>query len=102
MLTSPLVDLVTDPHLFSTTFRKPQNNARSRRVTYIIALVVGVFLGAGIHKHAGPEVVILLAGCMKFGVLLSFFVTASEEEHMERAQAAQIEQERTEPSIPAR
>ncbi|ORY83159.1 hypothetical protein BCR37DRAFT_379146 [Protomyces lactucae-debilis] len=95
MLTSPLVDLVTDPHLFSTSFHKAHDNPRSRRVSYIVALVVGVFLGAGIHKHAGPEVVILIAGCMKLVILLSFLVTASEAEHEERARAEREQVEAT-------
>jgi hypothetical protein len=42
MLTSPFVDLLTDPHLF-VPFRHPHSRARNLRVLYIISLVGGSF-----------------------------------------------------------
>ncbi|KAL7413001.1 hypothetical protein BDY24DRAFT_329534, partial [Mrakia frigida] len=56
MLTSPLIDLLTDRHFFRPLFH-PLARARNVRTLYVIALVGGSFLGAGIHKGSGTETV---------------------------------------------
>lgn len=42
MLTSPFVDLLTDPYLF-VTFKHPHSRARNLRVLYIFTLLGGSF-----------------------------------------------------------
>lgn len=79
MLTSPFVDLLTDPYLFSLTVSESHNTARNRRASYIVSLIAGCFIGATIHKYAGSKVVVLVAGSLKVLVFATFFVTPAEK-----------------------
>lgn len=74
MLTSPFADVLCDPHLFSLSCRGAEVNVpRNRRMGYILLLVLGVFLGATMHRFVGTTPVLLLAGCLKVVVLLTVF-----------------------------
>ena len=103
MLTSPFVDLLTDPHLF-VPFRHPQSRARNLRVGYIFSLVGGSFrsyplflpsghsrlasdpasmlptaaVGAGLIKAHSTELVWWLAVGIRF--VIFFWVVALEGE----------------------
>ncbi len=75
MLSSPLVDLLTDPNLF----RFPSHPAavpRNRRAIYIVSIISGSFVGACAHRYAGTECAIYVAVGIK--VCVAVWVTLAK------------------------
>lgn len=62
MATAAWVDLMIDPHLFSGL---RGNIGRNRRVVFIIALVVGGFVGAAVYRFAGSAETVLVSAVGK-------------------------------------
>ncbi|PWN50674.1 hypothetical protein IE53DRAFT_295392, partial [Violaceomyces palustris] len=55
MLTSPFIDLLTDPLLFANPMRTSEAKVRSRniRFVYIVMLILGAVIGSLIHRFGG-------------------------------------------------
>jgi len=61
-MTSSFVDLMADKYL-CVGFTHPKAGPRNRRVAYLLAMIVGGFLGAVVHQYAGSwETVVLTLG----------------------------------------
>ncbi|KAJ8589452.1 hypothetical protein M405DRAFT_881592 [Rhizopogon salebrosus TDB-379] len=73
MLTSPFIDFLTDRHLFAGSWNDGKLMGRNRRLCYISAIWGGAFLGAIMHRYWGSKEVILMVGCMKLGIMASFW-----------------------------
>ena len=87
MLTSPFIDLLTDSNFFAPTphprsshpFHHPRSRPRNVRVLYVLALIGGCFLGAGVHKAGGTETVMWVSVAMRVGVMGWVGVLKGEE-----------------------
>lgn len=70
MLTSPLIDLLTDPNLFlRLPHSDPRVRPRNTRAMYVVALVGGSFIGAAVHRKVGTEWVMWVSVMLRVGVL---------------------------------
>jgi uncharacterized membrane protein YoaK (UPF0700 family) len=78
MATAAWVDLMIDPHLFSTG--KGRGQGRNRRVMFLIALVVGGFVGAALYRWKGSAVAIAVSAGGKGVVCLGWMFVKGEEE----------------------
>lgn len=67
MVTSAYIDLFADPDILT-----PRNRPRNRRLLFIVALVVGSFIGAGAYAMVEPALPLLLASLCKAAVCVSF------------------------------
>ena len=63
-MTSSYVDLMADKYLF-VGFRHPKAGPRNRRLAYILAMVIGGFIGSTIHRFAGSYVVVIVTIALK-------------------------------------
>jgi hypothetical protein len=81
MLTSPFIDLLTDPNFFaplplpppfvsSHPFTHPRSRQRNVRSLYVFVLIGGCFIGAGIHKGGGTELVLWLSVGLRVAVVI--------------------------------
>ncbi len=68
MLTSPFIDLLTDPKLF-----KLHNLSRNRRLFYVIFFIAGAIVGSFSYTRVSSEFTLGIAGVVKSLVALSFF-----------------------------
>ncbi|CAF1141966.1 unnamed protein product [Adineta steineri] len=68
VLTSPFMDLLTDPKLF-----KRHNIPRNRRFFYILLFLVGIIVGSFSYKEMSSEFTLGIAGVVKALVAISFF-----------------------------
>ena len=66
MVTSAYIDLVTDRALFAA-----RNRPRNRRGAFVLALLLGSFIGAAAYREVSPAFALLLAGLVKLGVCIS-------------------------------
>ena len=98
MATAAWVDLVVDPELFAwgvgsaatggdgnnAKEGRPKTRGRDRRIMFIIALVIGGFLGAVLYRFGGSKVAIAVSGMGKGVVVVGFWFhegeTGDEEE----------------------
>lgn len=76
-MTSSYVDLVSDRYLF-VGFTHKKAGARNRRLGYVLAMIIGSFIGAIMHKYAGSWVVVVVAMGFKFAVLLLMSVAPAD------------------------
>ena len=77
-MTSSYVDLMADKHLF-VGFKHPQAGPRNRRVAYILAMVIGGFVGAVLHRYAGSWVVVVVTISLKLIVMGMMSVLPAEK-----------------------
>jgi uncharacterized membrane protein YoaK (UPF0700 family) len=68
MATAAWVDLLIDPELLSK-----ENRARERRVSFLICLIAGAFVGALVYLRVGSSFALLLSGIGKLVVTIIFF-----------------------------
>ncbi|CAK7220554.1 hypothetical protein SBRCBS47491_004227 [Sporothrix bragantina] len=78
MATAAWVDLVIDPRLFTI-----DNRPRTRRVVFLIALVIGALLGAAIYRTAGSSIAILVSGAGKLVVAFMYLFNEAEKPKVE-------------------
>ncbi|CAK7208708.1 hypothetical protein SEUCBS140593_000264 [Sporothrix eucalyptigena] len=78
MATAAWVDLLIDPRLF--TFN---NRPRTRRIVFLLALVVGALLGAAIYRTVGSSVAILVSGGGKLIVAFMYLFNEFEKPKVE-------------------
>lgn len=75
MATAAWVDLMIDPHLFSG-FKG--NRGRNHRIAFLLALVLGGFIGAAIYRYAGSAIAILISGVGKALVTVGWMLVPAE------------------------
>ncbi|OAA73260.1 DUF1275 domain protein [Cordyceps fumosorosea ARSEF 2679] len=75
MATAAWVDLIIDQKLFAL-----KNRPRTRRVSFLVALIVGSLVGALIYREAGSPTAIAVSGAGKLIVTLMFIFTNAEKE----------------------
>ena len=57
MVTSTYIDSVVD--------------LQNRRMSFVLSLILGSFIGAALYRHTGASSAFLLAACIKFAVILN-------------------------------
>lgn len=75
MATAAWVDLVIDPRVLAAG-----NCSRNRRASFLVALVVGSFVGALMHIKVGPSWALLLSSVIKMAVTVTMLFTKSKTE----------------------
>lgn len=68
MVTSAYVDFVVDPLVLARS-----NRPRDRRGCFVLALLIGSFIGAALYREVEPAAALLLAGLIKLGVFFLLF-----------------------------
>ncbi|KAI1277470.1 hypothetical protein F5Y07DRAFT_407352 [Xylaria sp. FL0933] len=74
MATAAWVDLVIDPKLFQA-----RNRPRTRRIMFLLALVAGSLLGAGIYRVAGSAVAVFISAAGKFVVTVMYLFNSADK-----------------------
>ncbi|KAI0817217.1 hypothetical protein GGR55DRAFT_673056 [Xylaria sp. FL0064] len=74
MATAAWVDLVIDPKLFQA-----KNRPRTRRIMFLLALVAGSLLGAGIYRVAGSAVAVFISAAGKFVVTVMYLFNSADK-----------------------
>ncbi|KJZ78331.1 hypothetical protein HIM_02369 [Hirsutella minnesotensis 3608] len=82
MATAAWVDLVIDPKLFAL-----KNRPRSRRVAFLLALVLGSLVGAIIYRELGSATAIAVSGAGKVLVTVCFLFSPSVKKQQDDTQA---------------
>lgn len=77
MATAAWVDLVIDPRLMVL---REGNRPRNRRMAFLVALVAGSLVGAGIYRSYGSGVAIFVSAGGKAIVTCMFFFNGGEKE----------------------
>jgi hypothetical protein len=70
MATAAYIDLFIDPRLFA---KLSENRGRNRRILFLLMLVVGSFIGAGVGSRTNFGVAVLISAVIKTFVTLMFF-----------------------------
>lgn len=68
MVTSAYVDFVVDPLVLARS-----NRPRDRRGCFVLALLIGSFIGAALYREVEPAAALLLAGLIKSSVFFLLF-----------------------------
>ncbi|WVQ97264.1 hypothetical protein IAU59_004375 [Kwoniella sp. CBS 9459] len=76
-MTSSYVDLVGDKYIFAG-FGNEKGRARNRRLAYIMAMIIGSFIGGIMHKYAGSWVVVVVAMSFKLAVIILMSVAPAD------------------------
>lgn len=84
MATAAWVDLLIDPHLLAV---REKNRPRNRRLFFLVTLVVGSLVGAGIYKAAGSAVALFVSAGGKAVVTAMYLFNGAEEEKAETSAA---------------
>ncbi len=82
MATAAWVDLIIDPKLLHA-----RNQPRTRRVMFLLALVGGSLLGAGIYRVAGSAVAIFISAAGKFVVTIMYLFNSADKPRKTAADA---------------
>lgn len=71
MLTSPMVDLLVHPDLFSSIIHSKDKNVISRniRLAYLTLFLVGITVGATVHRFSGTAIVTFVAFALRLSTL---------------------------------
>lgn len=75
MATAAWVDLVIDEKLLAL-----KNRSRTRRASFLVALIAGTFVGAAIYRAAGSATAIAVSGGGKLLVTILYVFTNSEKQ----------------------
>ncbi|KAJ9125709.1 hypothetical protein QFC24_002493 [Naganishia onofrii] len=84
MLSSPMVDLVVDPHLWKLSLSDASVQPRNRRAMHVAAMCSGAFAGAFLHKASGAEASILVACVVKLVITLALVFVKGEAREVPR------------------
>ena len=76
-MTSSYVDLMADKYLF-VGFRHPKAGPRNRRLAYVLAMIIGGFIGSAIHKYAGSWPVVVVTIGLKVIVMIMMATVQAE------------------------
>lgn len=76
MLTSPMVDLLIHPQLFGRLLPRGDKKLHSRnvRAAYLSTFVLGIALGAAVHRFAGTSIVTFIAFALRIVVAVSLSI----------------------------
>lgn len=85
MATAAWVDLLIDPHLMAV---REGNRPRNRRLAFLVALVAGSLVGAGMFRTAGSAVAIFVSAGGKAVVSGMFFFNGAERDERQRQKEA--------------
>ncbi|KAJ6445995.1 T-complex protein 1 subunit delta [Purpureocillium lavendulum] len=80
MATAAWVDLLIDQKLFA-----PKNRPRTRRIAFLLSLVVGALLGAVIYREVGSATAIVVSGAGKLLVTFLYAFSPAEKKRDESA-----------------
>ncbi|CAK7240054.1 MAG: hypothetical protein STHCBS139747_001490 [Sporothrix thermara] len=80
MATAAWVDLLIDPRLFTI-----DNRPRTRRVVFLVALIVGALLGAAIYRTVGSSIAIFVSGAGKLIVAFMYLFNEAEKPKVEES-----------------
>ena len=83
MATAAWVDLMIDQNLFVW-----KNRPRTRRVAFLLSLVIGSLVGAGIYKQVGSPAAIAVSGAGKFLATVLYLFSPSEKPKQKEGQSA--------------
>ncbi|KAK7924680.1 hypothetical protein PG985_006734 [Apiospora marii] len=86
MATAAWVDLMMDPHMFRTRGNRP----RDRRVSFLLALILGCLAGAGIYKTAGSAAAIFVSASGKMLVTVMYLFNGAERPKEEDAESGSL------------
>lgn len=81
MATAAWVDLLIDPRLMAV--RGEPNRPRNRRIAFLVVLVAGSLLGAGIYRTAGSAVAVFVSAGGKAVVTGMYLFNGAEREKVE-------------------
>lgn len=84
MATAAWVDLLIDPHLLAV---REKNRPRNRRLFFLVTLVVGCLVGAGIYKAAGSAVALFVSAGGKAVVTAMYLFNGAEKEKADNSAA---------------
>ncbi|KAG8165223.1 hypothetical protein KVR01_005498 [Diaporthe batatas] len=84
MATAAWVDLLIDPHLLAV---REKNRPRNRRLFFLITLVVGSLVGAGIYKAAGSAVALFVSAGGKAVVTAMYLFNGAERDKADNSAA---------------
>ena len=76
MATAAWVDLMIDPHLFQV---RGTNRGRNRRISFLLALVAGGFLGATLYRFAGSDHALMVSAVGKMVVGMAYLFVPAEK-----------------------
>ncbi|WVF70900.1 hypothetical protein IAT40_005695 [Kwoniella sp. CBS 6097] len=76
-MTSSYVDLVGDRYIF-VGFGNEKGRGRNRRLAYIMAMIIGSFIGGIMHKYAGSWVVVVVAMAFKLAVIVLMSIAPAD------------------------
>jgi uncharacterized membrane protein YoaK (UPF0700 family) len=82
MATAAWVDLMIDQNLFVM-----KNRPRTRRVAFLLSLVVGSLVGAAIYREVGSAAAIVVSGAGKLLVTLLYFFSPAEKTKKDQSPA---------------
>ncbi|KAH0595956.1 hypothetical protein MHUMG1_06506 [Metarhizium humberi] len=82
MATAAWVDLMIDQKLFVL-----KNRPRTRRIAFLLALVVGTLVGAAIYREVGSATAIVVSGAGKLLVTILYFFSPAEKAKKEKSPA---------------
>lgn len=82
MATAAWVDLVMDPRLLGA-----KNRARNRRAGFLLALVLGSLMGAGIHRTAGSPAALFVSAAGKMLVTVMYLFNSAEQPKQDDAES---------------
>lgn len=88
MATAAWVDLLIDPHLM--VIREP-NRPRNRRLAFLVTLVAGSLVGAGIYRTAGSATAVFVSAGGKALVTVMYLFNGTEEMEGRKRNAAREE-----------
>ncbi|KAI0516812.1 hypothetical protein F5B22DRAFT_606589 [Xylaria bambusicola] len=74
MATAAWVDLVIDPKLLHV-----KNRPRTRRLMFLVALIGGAILGAGIYRVAGSAVAVFISAAGKLAVTIMYLFNGADK-----------------------
>lgn len=80
MATAAWIDLMIDSKLFALN-----NRPRTRRVAFLISLVLGALTGAFIYREVGSATAIAVSGAGKFLVTFMYAFAASDREQPDKS-----------------
>ena len=82
MATAAWMDLLIDPKVLAL-----KNRPRTRRMAFLVALVLGALVGAFIYREAGSAAAIIVSGAGKFLVTIMYLFAGAEEKPSEDSEA---------------
>ncbi|CAO2657786.1 Nn.00g039120.m01.CDS01 [Neocucurbitaria sp. VM-36] len=77
MATAAYIDIFIDPRLFA---KLSENRGRNRRILFLLMLVVGSFIGAGVGARTDFSVAVLISAIVKTCVTLLFVCSKERRE----------------------